>query len=112
MIELLAVWAVLIAAVVAYVLYRVLSDKADGSAPHPQYPLVSKATDRMFPPKGAWLQWTAYIALLIGVSGFTILVFSGKDPREIPPLVFQIIALSILIGGSVLVATKLRRKEK
>jgi len=112
MIELLTVWAVLIAAVVAYVLYRVVSDKADGSAPHAHYPLVSKATDGMFPAKGAWLQWFAYIALLIGVTGFTILVFSGKEPGEIPQPIFQIIGLSVLIGGVGLVVAKLRRKEK
>jgi hypothetical protein len=71
---LLAVWAVLCAVMAGYVLYRVVSDRSDGSKTHRWFPLVSKSTDPTFPRRGAWFQWAAYIAGLAFLSFFLVQV--------------------------------------
>lgn len=71
---LLAVWAVLCAVLVGYVIYRFATDRSDGSQPHRLFPLVSNATDPTFPRNKAWLQWAAYIVGLAILSLFLVQV--------------------------------------
>ncbi len=107
----IVVWAILCAVLAAYVVYRFVTDRADGSAPHPLFPFVSRSTDGTLPPQGAWLEWIAYVcfgivfcsllASLASETGLTSVSLSGK-----------VAGGALLLGLSLLALAKQRSKRK
>jgi len=103
---LIGVWAVLCLVLVAYVAYRFMSDKHDGSPQHPLYPFVSKATDRTLPKSGAWLEWAAYGCLLLGLAGLLIVLASESGLMPRPQHVTAIAGAGAIIGVVLLVLAR------
>jgi hypothetical protein len=108
---LIAVWAVLCLVVVGYVVYRFVTDKADGSPRHPMYPLVSKPTDRSFPLGSAWLEWIAYICLLLGLAGLLVVLASESGLMARPQHVVDIAGPAALLGILLLVIARARARR-
>lgn len=108
---LIAVWAVLCLVVVCYVIYRFVADKVDGSPQHPMYPLVSKPTDRSLPSGSAWLEWIAYVCLLLGLAGLLVVLASesGLIPRS--PHVVNIAGPAAALGILLLVIARVRARR-
>jgi len=108
---LIAVWAVLCLVLVGYVAYRLMTDKSNGSARHRLYPLVSNAHDPAVPPRGAWLEWLAYVCLMLALSG--MLVQLGAESGLLPSSAHVVsIAGPALLIGLVLLAVAVARRRK
>jgi len=108
---LIAVWAVLCLVVVGYVMYRFITDKADGSPQHPMYPLVSKPTDRSLPPGSAWLEWVAYVCLLLGLAGLLVVLASESGLISRPQHVVDVAGPAALLGVLLLVIARVRGRR-
>lgn len=61
-------WAVLCLVLVAYVVYRILTDRPSGATRHPLYPLVSNSGDGMIPKKEPLLL-AGYVSLVLALIG-------------------------------------------
>ena len=105
---LIGVWAVLCLVLVGYVAYRLITDKADGSAQHPMYPLVSKATDGNLPPARAYLEWAACACLLLGLAGLLVVLASESGLMARPQHVIDIAGPAALLGVVLLVIARVR----
>jgi hypothetical protein len=94
-----------------YVAYRLITDKSDGSPPHPLHPLVSNPTDRGLPRRGAWFEWIASACLLLGLSG--LLVILGTETGLLPavPNISIIAGSAALVGLAFLAAARARGKK-
>ncbi len=98
----IVVWTGLCAVLVGYVIYRFVTDRADGSPQHRLYPLISRPTDRAIPRKGAWLMWAAYLCLMAVPA--SILVALASEVGLISVTFPGPVALIGLIVGLVLLA--------
>ena len=103
-------WGLLCAVLVAYVVYRFVTDRSKGSQRHPLYPLVSRPTDPSFPAQGAWIQWAAYICLLAVPCGLLGALASDMDIIS-APWSGMIAGLGLLLGLLFLALAKLLEKN-
>jgi len=111
LLPILAIWALLCALLVGYVIYRIVTDRTKGASRHPLFPLVSRSSDPTFPPQGAWLEWASYIFLLAVPCGLL-----GALASEVglisAPWSGAIAGLGLLFGLSFLVLARLIGKRK
>lgn len=110
-VPLIAVWAVLCLVVVGYVVYRFITDKVDGSPQHSMYPLVSKPTDRSLPPTSAWLEWLAYICLLLALAGLLVVLASESGLITRPQHVIDIAGPAAVLGILLLIVARVRGRR-
>jgi|SRR5688572_6807307 hypothetical protein len=107
----LAIWALLCVALVGYVIYRFLTDRARGASRHPLFPLVSRSSDPAFPTQGAWLAWASYTFLLAVPCGLL-----GALASEVglisAPWSGTIAGVGLLLGLSFLALARLIGKRK
>ena len=68
-ISIVAVWGFLVAIIVVYVVFRLMTDRSRDGTVHPLYPFVSNSTDGMFPVDGE-IKWAAYTVWIAGFAFF------------------------------------------
>ena len=107
----IVIWAVLCAVLAGYVVFRFVTDRADDSQRHRLFPLVSHATDRTFPPKGAWLEWGAYICLLAVPCGVLVALASDIGLISVP-WSGMVAGVALFLGLSLLALAKVVGKRK
>lgn len=91
------VWALLVAVIVAYVAYRLVTDRRSEENRHPLYPMVSNPSDGMFPDKGDHLSWCGYGLVTLGLAGFIGIIFI--EPTESSaPVLSSFTGISIISG--------------
>jgi hypothetical protein len=108
---LIAVWAVLCLVLVGYVVYRFMTDKANGSPQHPMYPLISRPTDHRLPAAHAWLEWAAYVCLLLGLAGLLVVLASDSNLMHRPQHVVEIAGPAAALGILLLVIARVRARR-
>ena len=111
LLPILAVWALLCAVLVAYVIHRFLTDRAKGTSRHPLFPLVSRSSDPSFPPEGAWLEWVSYVFLLTVPCGLLGALASELGLIS-APLSGTIAGIGLLLGLSFFALARLINKRK
>jgi len=107
----ITVWAALCVVLVGYIIYRFMTDRADGSPHHRLYPLISRPTDPAFPVKGAWLMWAAYICLMAVPASILVALASevGLISVSFPgPLVL----IGLIVGLALLALAKRASKSQ
>jgi choline-glycine betaine transporter len=105
---LLLLWATFCVVLLIYAVYRFRTDKSDGSVHHWLYPFLSKRTDGTFPRSGSWIDWLAYVCLLLGFSSFIVAV---AEPPWYQQFVTNIAGPSLLLGCVLLVVSRLSRRK-
>jgi hypothetical protein len=109
----IVIWAVLCAVLAGYVVFRFVTDRAGDSQRHRLFPLVSHPTDRTFPPKGAWLEWVAYICLLAVPCGLLVALASDIGLISVPWSWSGIVAgVALILGLSLLALAKVVGRRK
>ena len=106
----IVVWTILAIVMVAYVAYRLMSDRWSGSKRHPLFPFTSNSSDGFFPDKGDYLGWVAYLVILMGLLGFVGIIYIVATNQTAPIYLINFAGISIMVGVGVLGVAKLLRK--
>lgn len=109
-VPIIVVWAILAFVMVAYVTYRLMTDRRSGSKRHPLFPFTSNSSDGFFPDKGDYLGWVAYLLILIGLLGFAGIIYIAATNQTAPIYLINFTGISIMVGVGVLGVAKLFRK--
>jgi hypothetical protein len=104
------VWALMAMVIIAYVVYRLMTDRRSGGKRHALYPLASNPSDGMFPEKGDYLSWGGYGLLTIGLVGFIGLIFTETTDQAIPTILGNFTGITILIGLGLIGLAKHKQK--
>ena len=104
------VWAALILVIVAYVIYRLATDRRGNVERHPLYPLVSRSSDGMFPSKSEPRAWFTYIAVASGYGMFLGLLAFELFNLKPPALLIAIFGPAIMVGIGLLAVGLLKRE--
>lgn len=99
------------AAIVIYVIYRLVTDRPSGEKRHPLYPMVSNPTDRMFPEKGDYLSWVGYVLVIVGFAGLIGVIFIELTEKVLPFL-SGFIGLSITSGFGLFLWSKHKQRSR
>ena len=108
----ISVWVVLIGVVVIYVIWRLFTDRKTDSVKHPMYPLVSRASDGMFPHRSEKYAWGLYLILLVGLLAFVGIFALEVTGMDIPNWLIVVSGVSLLVGTLWWFVNTLIRRER
>ena len=110
-ISIIVVWALLGGVVAAYVIFRLITDRRTDAKRHILYPLVSNATDGMFPEKGDAIGRVGYILMLFGMFGFLSILYIESTGRALAGYLVNGVGVFLVSGVLLLGLSKLRKRR-
>jgi len=105
----LIVSLVLAVVMVAYVAYRIVTDRPDGAPRHRLYPLSSRPGDPSMPARGDRLGWAVYTLMSLGLLAFTLHIGLEAFSVDTPDAVTHVSGAAIMLGTVLLGAVVVRR---
>ena len=108
--SILIIWGVLAFIVIAYVIYRFVTDKPTGNKQHPLYPLVSNPSDPTIPTSK--LALFCYLFILAGISGILLQLIHETGAISITPLALTSLQACIPIGVILFIILKVKRRAQ
>ncbi|UAW97373.1 hypothetical protein KEM63_11145 [Halopseudomonas nanhaiensis] len=105
----IATWAVLCLVLVAYVIYRILTDRPSGATRHPLYPLVSNPGDGMMPGKEPVLL-AGYVSLVLALIGLLAVLYLDVVHRN--STVISSVSGGLWVLGLLLIAVGKRKQDR
>ena len=105
-IPIIIVWGILGLILIAYVVYRFATDKADSNKRHILYPLISKPTDPTLPTSK--LALLCYLFMLAGISGVILQLINETGVFSITTLALTSLQACIPIGVILFIVLKIK----
>jgi choline-glycine betaine transporter len=108
--SIIVVWAVLGGVVAAYVIYRLITDRRTDAKRHILYPLVSNASDGMFPERGDIFIWVGYMLALLGMLGFLGILYMESTGKPSADYLVNVAGVFLASGLLLLGLSKLKKR--
>ena len=105
-ISIVLVWGVSAFVIIAYVIYRVATDKPAKNKRNPLYPLTSYSGDPAIPKSK--LMFLSYVFILVGLSGVLLQLSNEMGITNIAQPVLTFLQTCFLIGVILLIAVKVK----
>ena len=109
-IPIIVVWALQGVVVSAYVIFRLVTDRRSDRERHFLFPLVSNASDGMFPKKGDILGWVSYALLVLGMVGFLGILYMESTGRTAEEYLVKVAGVSLVAGCLLLGLSKIKKR--
>lgn len=106
----IVIWVLLGSVVLAYVIYRLVTDRRNDSKQNALYPLVSNRSDGMFPQKDDVLGWVGYLLMVLGMVGFVGIVYIETTGESAAGYLVNFVGVSIVAGLLLLGLSKLKKR--
>jgi hypothetical protein len=109
-VPLIVVWVLLGLALIAYVVYRFITDRVDGSKRHhPLYPMISSRSDPTAPSDR--LSRLGYAVTALSMLGFVIVLVTHSSSVAVANAVLVVSAAGVTLGLALSAFASIRRRR-
>ena len=109
-IPIIIIWGVLALILIAYVIYRITTDKHESNKQHALYPFVSNSGDPALPTNK--LALLCYLFIVAGIAGVLLQLAHETGVLTITPLALTSLQACIPIGVMLFFIIKVKSREQ